>query len=66
MRHAIADLEGQLQNLLDSFCKAAERGDVVAAAYSSAMADDYATALSVQKKAAYPEEGAVDPVRTFA
>lgn len=55
MKHAISELEGQLEGLLDQFCFCMERGDVECAARASAKADDFAQALAVLKDRTYPE-----------
>lgn len=66
MRHAIAELEGQLEGLLDEFCYSTENGNTERAAEASALADDFARALSVLKQATYPASEMLDPVRSLA
>lgn len=55
MKHAISELEGQLEGLLDQFCYCTEAGDAECAAKASALADDFAQALVVLKERTYQE-----------
>lgn len=55
MKYAISELEGQLDGLLDQFCYCTEAGDAERAAKASAIADDFAQALTVLKATRHQE-----------